>query len=809
MRTTVTISYGTSRKSTDWRRKDLTIAELYQRLRTPMRSVECMEEYLTMPKSQQDELKDVGGFIGGTLAGSRRLVQDVTGRDLVTLDFDTIPPYGTDGVIASVKALGVSFCIYSTRKHRAKAPRLRIVLPLTRTVTADEYEPIARRLAEKVGMGMADPTTFEPNRLMYWPSVCADGEFVYEAVQPGFAPLADADAILRSYADWRDMRSWPQIPGEPAKYARLAARQGDPDGKPGLVGAFNRAYGTCLNAADALLPGVYKPVDNDPHRLTYAGGSTTGGAVLYDGDRFLYSHHATDPCSGRLVNAFDLVRLHKFGGEDADVAPGTPVNRTPSYEAMCSFVLADRKVQTLLAQERRQSVADDFAEVLRKENIDPVGVDPDSMDWVSRLDASPKTGLIKPTIDNCIIILENDPLLKGRFALNRFANRGELLGKVPWSADEGRRLWSDTDSDGLYWYMEKAYTITNRGAIDAALNIHSAAHAFNEVQDYLNGLKWDGVKRLDTMLVDYLGAEDSAYTRAVTRKAFTAAVARALHPGCKYDTMLILCGPQGIGKSTLLDRMSRGWFNDSIRTFEGKEASELLPGVWLVEVAELDAFRKSDVSRIKQFLSLRADRYRAAYGKHVKELPRCCVFFGTCNELTFLQDTTGNRRFWPVDVGLERPTRSVWEDMTPAEVDQLWAEARTRYQLGEELHLRGAIEQTAREIQEAHRDASPREGMVAEFVERDVPADWARWDIQRRRDYWAGLAPVDADGLSKRDRVCAVEVWTELFGNSPGSMKVSDAKEINAILARLPGFDSRATVQKFGPYACQRGFRRC
>ena len=109
-----------------------------------------------------------------------------------------------------------------------------------------------------------------------------------------------------------------------------------------------------------------------------------------------------------------------------------------------------------------------------------------------------------------------------------------------------------------------------------------------------------------------------------------------MEPGCKFDNMLILCGPQGLGKSTLLDRMSKGWYNDSIRTFEGKEASELLQGVWLVEVAELDAFRRTDVSRIKQFLSLRYDRYRAAYGRNVKELPRCCVFFGTCNVSDFL-----------------------------------------------------------------------------------------------------------------------------------------------------------------------------
>lgn len=179
-------------------------------------------------------------------------------------------------------------------------------------------------------------------------------------------------------------------------------------------------------------------------------------------------------------------------------------------------------------------------------------------------------------------------------------------------ARTGRRFWDDNDNQGIYWYMERYHHITGNGKIDGALSLHSTAHAFNEIQDYLKGLVWDGTPRLDTLFVDYLGAADDLYTRTVTRKAFTAAVARAMTPGCKYDTMVILSGPQGIGKSTLLDKMSRGWFNDSIRTFEGKEASELLQGVWIVEVGELDAFRRTDVARIKQFLSLRADRFRAA-----------------------------------------------------------------------------------------------------------------------------------------------------------------------------------------------------
>ena len=278
-----------------------------------------------------------------------------------------------------------------------------------------------------------------------------------------------------------------------------------------------------------------------------------------------------------------------------------------------------------------------------------------------------------------------------------------------------------------------------------------------------------------------------------------------MDPGCKYDCMLILCGAQGLGKSTILDKMSRGWFNDSIRTFEGKEASELLQGVWLVEVAELDAFRRTDVARIKQFLSLRADRYRAAYGRNVKELPRCCVFFGTCNQMDFLQDTTGNRRFWPVDVGEQPHTKNVWQNLTPDTVDQIWAEAKMRWMMGEQLYLTGEVEKEAQNRQESHREASPREGLIHEFVERQVPDDWSKWPLDRRRDFWANNATGDYN-LVNRDRICALEVWCELFFGNQKDMKPQDVREINAILANIPHWKRSKSSMRCGPYSVQRGF---
>jgi predicted P-loop ATPase len=367
-------------------------------------------------------------------------------------------------------------------------------------------------------------------------------------------------------------------------------------------------------------------------------------------------------------------------------------------------------------------------------------------------------------------------------------------------------LMDDNDNQGLYWYFEKAYQMTKTVKIDAALSLHSAKHAFNDVQGYLNGLTWDGIPRLDTLFIDYLGAEDTPYTRAVTRKVFAAAVARAITPGVKFDYMTILSGPQGIGKSTLLSRMSRGWFNDSIRTFEGKEASELLQGVWLVEISELDAFRRTDISRIKQFLSLQADRFRAAYGRHVKEMPRCCVFFGTTNNREYLQDKTGNRRFWPVDVGIQTPTKSIFRDLDD-NLDQLWAEAVVRWKLGEALYLDGNIAAVALEQQEGHRESSPYEGMILDFLDQKVPEDWNRWTQAQRQMFWSGSVAGDPPKLAERDRVCALEIWVECLGNDIRAMRNTDSTEINGTIAMAPGWKRMSKTAKFGPYGTQRGFQ--
>ncbi len=786
----VIISSAGSRKATKWPAQSIWWSELVARLQTPVRGTESLAEYLRMPKSQQDDLKDVGGFVAGSLTGLRRKANAVISRDVVTLDLDNIQPAGTSDVLRRLDGLGCAYVVYSTRKHEEAKPRLRVLIVLSRTATVDEYEPIARKLGQLIGIEMCDPSTFEASRLMYWPSCCRDSQYV---CQHGDKPFLDTDGVLSLYTNWRNVSEWPEVPGVQQSHLKLAQKQGDPMEKAGVVGAFCKNY-DIYQAMDTFLLGVYTPCDDSPGRYTFTGGSTTGGAVVYDDGKFLFSHHATDPCGGKLVNAFDLVRLHKFGDRDDEAKPDTPTNKLPSYTAMTEFALTDPYVSTLLLNERYEKATEAFSQPVE-----------DNANWMQSLDVS-STGSVAKTTDNILIILENDPLIKCRIAYDEFANKGLAMGAFPWDGRTERRVWSDNDDAGVRWYMEKTYGLTGKDRISDALALCGRKNSFDDVKAYLTGLEWDGIPRLDMLFIDYLGAADNPYTRAVTRKAFTAAVARAMTPGVKYDTMTILTGPQGIGKSTLLKKMGRKWFSDSIKTFEGKEASELVQGVWIVEIGELEAFNKSEIGRIKQFLSQQEDIFRAAYGRHVGWYPRRCIFFGTSNNGEYLRDKTGNRRFWPIDTAVTVNRKSVFSDLDE-NIDQLWAEAFVRWQLGEPLYLNKELEAMAAEEQEAHREHSAREGLIRDFVEREIPPDWARWPLDRRRMYWGGMATGFGETV-KRDRICALEVWIEAIGGDYKGMRYADAAEINGVIEHMEGWKRLKKTARFGYCGAQKGFEK-
>lgn len=797
----IVISTSGSRKATHWPASTLWWSELVTRLQTPVRSTETLQEYLQYSKTKQDELKDVGGFVAGAFTGSRRKANEVAGRDVITLDLDNVPPGQTDDILRRLDGLGCSFAVYSTRKHEPGRPRLRVLLLLNRTVTAEEYEPIARMIGQLVGIELCDPTTFEASRLMYWPSCCSDSQYVYHYADK---PLVAADGILGMYTDWRDISSWPEVPGAPEGRRRLAAKQGDPLDKSGIVGAFCKAYDV-EQAIAKYLSDKYVPCDILPGRYTYLEGSTSGGLVIYDDAKFAFSHHATDPAGGKLCNSFDLVRLHLFNGLDDDAKPDTPTNRLPSFSAMCQLASQDEAAARILNTERYETAVAEFSAI-------PLPASPEAAttdtDWMQKLKVSPVTGQFAKTVDNVLIILNNDPLLKDKLAFDEFANRGLALDALPWDPRNCRRDWKDVDDAGLRHYIEAVYGIGGKERIYDAAALCSYQHRFNDVKNYLDALTWDGVKRLDTLLIDYFGAEDSVYTRAAIRKALAAAVARVYCPGTKFDYMLILAGPQGCGKSTFLAKLGKSWYSDSLTTFEGKEASELLQGVWINEVGELNGMSRAEVNSVKQFLSRLDDIFREPYGRRTARFPRRCVFFGTTNDSEFLRDRTGNRRFWPVDLYQQAPTKSVFVDLDQ-ELNQIWAEAVVVWRLGERLFLRGEEDILAQVQQELHRESNAKEGLIREFLERPITPDWDKKDLLTRRVWWSGEFGSAHVDTVRRDKVCALEIWCECFGGDSKMFDRRNAVEINGIMDGLKDWKRTKNGVRFGrQYGFQKGYER-
>lgn len=783
----ITISAGASRKSVNWVRQTLLLSELYEKLRVPARGTETLAFYLGLKKPQQDELKDVGGFVAGALNGPRRKAGAVAGRDVLTLDLDSIPAGGTDDVLRCLEGLTCGYCVYSTRKHSPDAPRLRVLLPLDRPATADEYEPIARRMAEYIGIALADPSTFEASRLMYWPSCCSDSQYVYYYADK---PMLSADGLLATYADWRDVGSWPVVPGAQQLPQRLAARQGDPESKTGVVGAFCRTYG--IHAAmDAFLPGVYDAADNASGRFTYTGGSTTGGAVVYDGGKFLFSHHATDPCGGRLVNAFDLVRLHRFGELD-DEAEGRVGKNLPSYKAMCELALADKEVSALLSREAFKDAGDMPAAAL---------------DWTAEITRDSSGGYRK-TIKNIRLMIENLPGLNGVIRRDAFSGKIVIGDNPPWERWAERRLWGDADTTSLREFLEQWFKPSKQDIRDT-LNMIADRRAYHPVRDYLNSLRWDGVHRLDTLFIDYLSAADSPYTRDVTRKSLVAAVKRVMEPGCKYDYMVVFVGKQGRGKSMLVKTLApvEDWASDSMTTFQGKEAMETVQGKWIIEVPEMHAFDKAEMSVVKAFITKQRDYYRAAYAEFAEERPRQCVLFGTTNNRECLRDTTGNRRFWPVDCGGWDDAKKDWRVELPAERDQIWAEAVVRWRMGEKVYLTREMEDEAAQVQEAHREKHPHEDSIIEFLSREVPVDWNSWSLDRRMTYWGGGA-VGEIATVPRKRVCCREIWQELFGETLSRMTLQNSRVINSVLEAQEDWRMVGGRQCGQPYGYQKAYEK-
>lgn len=786
---TIDLAIGMSAKSKIWKNKKYKWSDLVKRLSEEHKTHETFKEFIAATKDDQSKIKDVGGYVGGYLRSGRRKPENVVHRQLLTLDIDFAhSDFWSDFQLQFDNAA----VIHATHKHCETSPRYRLIIPLSRETTPDEYVATARKIAGTMGIDLFDNTTFETNRLMFWPSNPKDVDYYFN-FQDG--PWVDVDEVLDSYIDWTDSSLWPTADKKFQEVKDATQKQEDPELKRGIVGAFCRTY-SITEVIEKYLKDIYIPADIED-RYTYTKGSAAAGLMVYE-DKFAYSHHGTDPCGGKLCNAFDLVRIHLYSHlDDTNPKPGT---KPKSYKSMETLVRNNKEVKKIIASENLQEAKYDFQEDLAVEDED--------IEWMQELEVDTK-GKYLSTAPNINMIFANDSRLKKLFRHNDFDNKRYVFGNLPWRRVQNPEPIKNVDYSGVRNYIESIYGITGNIKIDDSMALEFERNHYHPVFDYLTSLNWDGVKRIDKILSRYLGAEDNIYTREAIRVFMTGAVSRIFRPGCKFDLVLTLVSSlQGTGKSSFFKALGQSWFSDTFTTVQGKEAFEQIQGSWIIEIAELSGLRKAEVETTKHFMSKQEDTFRAAYARTAETYKRQCVFGASTNENEFLKDSSGNRRFMPIDVHNVKlvDNKELMELINSNSlIDQLWAEAVQMYKDGQKLYLSKEAEAIAYEEQKVHREIDDRVGIVESYLEKLLPKNWKDLNKFERRDF---LEDPLSQGEIRREYVCVAEIWCECLGKEKEDMDRYKTRDINNILRSLDDWQQSKSTKNFPLYGKQKYYGR-
>jgi Predicted P-loop ATPase and inactivated derivatives len=772
------IAYGNSRAAKQWSNKNIRFDDLKERLKVTIRTSESAEEYAKFSKAKRDDAKDHGGFVAGVLKGGRRKIDSVESRSMVALDGDRIDEAF---LLNYEKNTAYTSVLYTTHSHTDENPRVRLIFPLTRDVNSEEYVAVARYLAQMLGIDYFDECSYQPNQLMYWPSTPANGTFLYKEIDGDWI---NPDDILSAHPEWTDPTRLPTSSRESKANTANFQKVQDPLEKEGVVGLFNRVFFPVTLAIDAFLSDVYEPTDSDS-RFHLIASSSMAGVEIKENGKFVYSHHAKDPAYLKLCNAFDIVRIHKFGNDDDN----------KSFKSMCEFAMKQEKVKLRVLEERQSQIDDDFS---------------DDGDWRSKLRYMPRSKCLENSVWNLMLILNNDTDF-ANIAFNEMAGRIEITGSVPWERPVDNRFWRDADTAQMKALIDIKYQSFSSRNHDVAFTKAVEDRHFHPARDYFDSLpEWDKVQRIESLLIDYFGAEDNTYTKAVMRKTLIAAVARTYHPGVKFDSALILVGSQGIGKSTFFSKLAGSWFSDSLTLTDMKDKSgaEKLQGFLILELGEMAGMKKVDIEIIKSFLSRTDDIYRPSYGRVVESHPRQCIVVGSTNaENGFLRDITGNRRFWPVNVHSESAKKS-WQ-LTENEVSQIWAETLYLYNQGENLYLEGKDLIIAEEQQKQAMETDERQGLVEDYLNTLLPENWESMSLFERKNFLSG----DDFGGTKigtveRSQVGNAEIWCECFGNNLSAIKSADSYAIAAIMIKIDGWEKSSKRKKVSLYGQQRMYEK-
>lgn len=729
-------------------------------------------------------VKEAGNYILGSLRKTtvqhpkadrhctnyHRTKVSIVRRGALTLDIDH-PGVGFADIVD--QTLPWASILHTTFSSTPEHPRYRLIIPLDRPVAPDEYYVAAYAVMQQLGEHNFDPGSVQAERYMFKPASADPADFWFNVVPGNPAPV---EKLLASFK--QDLSTIPAPKSPKAKR--------DPFAIEGTVGAFNRAYEDFAHLIDEYeLP--YEEAGADRWQLTGASAAAGMGIVA---PGLVFSHHANDPAYGETCTAFDLVRLHLYGDLDEDLEQGVPVNRRPSYKEMLERATQDVNVV-------RELVGGDF-----DEELDSTEESIKKSNWRLDFKLEARTGKPEDDIKNWDLISDNDPVFDALY-YNELSLSIEVDSDLPWrKLLPNQETFSAGDRSSLALYIERQYHIRpGRGYLDDLVNDRAYRRRVNPVKDYLLALKWDGTKRVETCLP---GVRPTRFTRLVARKCMTAAVARMMEPGIKWDHMLVIFGLEGLGKSHWIDKMARG-YSSKLGRIGDKDTLITMQRSWIMTSDEGHTMKKADFDAQKEFLTGTADIFRMPYEREAQVHKRHCVIWGTTNDETFLKRQEGNRRFLVV----RSEDKVDFGALTDAYIDQVWAEALHYYREGEQLWLDDDEDELAKEERESFTEEDALHGIIQHYMDTLVPENWDSMSPEQRQG-WLMNSDDDllAVGSQRIDRVCSLQIWIEAMGRRKGDHKRMDLLEISNALKQIPGWRPVPGTHRCGPYGPQKVFER-
>lgn len=831
-----------NRFTTEGNLTERTIEEIYTAFKGKVkRTKEKYNEYVNADKATKLQIKDVGGYVGGETQGGKRTNGIRITRQLLTLDIDTKLP----NIMEYLKRNVYFFCIvHSTHSHAPDENRLRIIAPLSREVNEDEYQALGRRIAYSIEnakhetlRGLFDETTFQANRLMFFPSVCADGEYICELLNLDMSldmdeqSIIDVDKVLDSYLDKNDIYEWfkPEKQDE-LQIGKNSITNKNPLKAKGMVGAFNRTY-TVSQAIEKFLGNVYKRERNG--RYTFIGGESFGGGTILANDTLFYSHHGTDPANLYYRSAFDLVRIHKFGSYDVGFTPEKELEKdvlekSDSFTKMIEFCRAIPEV----VEHSESNVALTQRLEQQEKYVDEHWSDPnneqgqttqpqenkDSKSWLVQLDG------LKSSTAKLDIIFSNDDTIGNLFYFDTFRANICFNRKPFWHKDfvEGQAL-QDKDMAHIRVHLDKVYGVKGEKTIDDAIIVEADKIQKNKVLEFFETLKWDGTPRLETFFQDFFKVQPNPFTKAALKHWLVGAVSRIYRAGAPMDLLLIIKGKQGIGKSLFFKKLATIDFNKSadhlysdtkIDFDKAKDSYEQLEGIWIYEWKELAGMNMSEQESIKAFVDKTEDKFRRSYGRRNVEIKRRVAFGGSTNDTTPLRDRTGNRRFLVMESGLNQNECYIKDEtkFTQAYRDQLIAEAIHLYKNKFDIFAWSEEEMKwwdrSNESNLAENDLL---GNISSYLTMKRPRTWYSMSVEEMLEYVnqydfqnhrSGSAVWGETHLIDPDRVCVMELWKVALRQKDITINRFHRELIGSALENL-GWEITKQQQRFGIFGHQ------